>query len=74
MSSGGEGRFLDPNSGFMYPSHYELGPPPRLSKRAIRLRAEDDGPRFARLKRESEEAPGVHLLSRLSRRLNAVEK
>ena len=40
MSSGGEGRFLDKNSGFMYPSHYELGPPPRLTKLAVRARRE----------------------------------
>ena len=52
MSSGGEGRFLDKNSGFMYPSHYELGPPPRLTKLAVRARREDDGTRLARMQVE----------------------
>jgi hypothetical protein len=55
-TDGGEGRFLDRNSGFMYASHYEMGPPPRLSRRAIRARGEGDDERLARMQREYAEA------------------
>ena len=48
---GGEGRFLDKNSGFMYLSHYELGPH-RGTKLAVRARREDDGTRLARMQVE----------------------